>query len=82
MGGVRSLIDDLSEARQLRIRMSKEHAGLIEQFPDRWVAVGLGGLIAVGDSEDEIFGVLNEKGIPRSDVVVEFLDTDPPVLIL
>lgn len=82
MGGVCGLIDDLAEFRKLRIHMSKEHAGLIEQYPDRWIAVGLDGLLAVGDSEDEVFQALDGKGIPRSDVVVEFLDTDPPVLIL
>ena len=82
MGGAHSLIDDLAEFRQLRIRMSAEHAALIEQYPNRWVAVGLDGLIAAGDSEDEVLEAIDEKGIPRSDVVLEYLDTDPPVLIL
>ena len=82
MGRARKLIEDLAEFQQLRIRMSEEHAGLIEQYPDRWVAVGLDGLLAVADSEDEIFKAIDDKGIPRSDVVVEFLDTDPPMLIL
>ena len=82
MGGAHSLINDLAEFRQLRIRMSAEHAALIEQYPNRWVAVGLDGLLAAGDSEDEVFQALDGKGIPRSDVVVEYLDTDPPVLIL
>ena len=82
MGGAHSLIDDLIEFRQLRIRMSEEHTGLIEQYPDRWVAVGLDGLLAVGDSENEVFETIDAKDIRRSDVVVEYLDTDPPVLIL
>ena len=82
MGGVRGLIDDLAEFRKLRIHMSKEHAGLIEQCPDRWVAVGLDGLLAVGDSEDRVFEIIDDKGIHRSRVMVEYLDTDPPVLIL
>ena len=82
MGGARSLIDDLTEFQQLRNRMSEDRAGLIEKYPDMWVAVGLHGLLAVGDSEDEVHRALDERGIPRSDVVVEFLDTDPPVLIL
>ena len=82
MGGARKLIEDLAEFQQLRIRMSEEHAGLIEQYPNRWVVVGLDGLLAVGDSEDEVFKTIDDKSIPRSEVVVEFLDTDPPVLIL
>ena len=82
MGGARSLLDDLTEFRQLRIRMSEEHSGLFEQYPDRWVAVGFDGLVAVGDSEDEVFEKIDDKGISRSHVVVEYLDTDPPVLIL
>jgi len=82
MGGAHSLINDLAEFRQLRIRMSEEHTALIAQYPDRWVAVWLDGLLAVGDSEDEVLQAIDDKGIPRSDVVVEYLDTDPPVLIL
>ena len=82
MGGAQSLIDDLAEFRQLRVRMSEEHAALIEQYPDRWVAVGLDGLLAVGESQDEVLQTIDDKGIPRSDVVVEYLDTNPPVLIL
>ena len=81
MGGARKLIDDLAEFQQLRIRMTKEHAALIEKFPDQWVVVGLDGLLAVGNSEDEVLQAIDDRGIVRSDVVVEFLDTDPPVLI-
>ena len=82
MGGAHNLIDDLAEFRQLRIRMSEQHTALIEQYPDQWVAVGLNGLLAVGESQDEVLQTLDDRGIPRSDVVVEYLDTDPPVLIL
>ncbi len=82
MGGAHTLIKDLAEFRQLRIRASEERTALIEQYPDRWVAVGLDGLLAVGDSEDEVLQAIDDKGIPRSEVVVEYLDTDPPVLIL
>ena len=82
MGGARALADDLAEFERLRVRMAEEYGLLLDKHPDRWVAMGKDGLLAVGDSEDEVSRAVAEQGIRRSDVVVEFLDTDPPLLIL
>ena len=71
MGGARVLIDDLAE-----------YDLLLEKHPDRWVAMGMDGLLAEGDSEEDVYQAVVNQGLHRSDVVVEYLDTDPPVLIL
>ena len=82
MGGARVLIDDLEEFERLQVRMTEEYDLLLEKHPDRWVAMGMDGLLAVGDSEEDVYQAVVNQGMRRSDVVVEFLDTDPPVLIL
>ena len=82
MGGARVLIDDLEEFERLQVRMTEEYDLLLEKHPDRWVAMGMDGLLAVGDSEEDVYQAVVNQGMRRSDVLVEFLDTDPPVLIL
>ena len=82
MGGVSALIDDLDEFHELRARMSEEHCRLIEKYPGKWVAMGKDGVLAVGESKSEVFDEIETRGIRRSAAVVEFVDTDPDILIL
>ena len=82
MGGARALIDDLAEFERLQIRMSNEYETLLTDHPDKWVAMGKAGPLAVGDSEEDVYRAVADLGLRWSDVVVEFLDTDPPALIL
>lgn len=81
-GGVAALHEDLAEFRQLWIRMSQEHPRLLEKHPNKWVAMGKGGAMVIADSRDAALDAIEDKGIPREKAVVDFLDTDPPILIL
>ena len=40
------------------------------------------GLVAVGDSMSDVLDEVENLGLRRRDVVVDHLQTDPPVLIL
>ena len=82
MGGVGLLIDDLDEFHKLRARMIEEHSRLIDKYPDKWVAMGKDGMLAVGESKREVLDEIEIRGIRRSSAVVEFMDTDPAELIL
>ncbi len=82
MGGAGALIDDLAEFQKLRELMSQRRSLLTERYPDMWVGMGTSGLLAVGNSEEEVIRAIEEQGIRRADIVVEYLDTNPPALIL
>ena len=82
MGGARAILDDLSEFRQLVDRMWKARPELMEKYPDKWVAVAMDGVVAIGDSKNDVLDEVESLGVRRRDVVVEYLETDPPVLIL
>ena len=82
MGGYGALIDDLAEFRELRARLTKEYPNLVGKYPDKWIAMGKDGVVAAGDTKGEVLEAVDKNGIARSDTVVEFIDTDPPVLIL
>ena len=44
--------------------------------------MGQKGVLAIGDSMDEVLREIESRGLNGADLVIEFLDTDPPLLIL
>ena len=82
MGGVGALIEDLAELHELHAHMTRQLPSLVGKYPGKWVAVGMNGVLAVGDSEEKALQAAENQGIRRSNVLVEFMDTDPPALIL
>ena len=81
-GGVQKILDEMREHKEIWKRMQAEHAALMEKYPDKWVAMGMEGLLAVGDSMDEVIEAVESQEIREEDTVIEFLDTDPPIYIL
>ena len=82
MGGSKALIDEMDQYHEILARMRKERPNLLERHPDRWVAMGKEGVSVVGDSMEEVLGKVEGRGLRGADVVIEFMDTDPPLLIL
>ena len=82
MGGVGALIEDLAEFQELHASMNRRRPYLVKKYPDKWVAVGINGVLAVEDSEEKALRAAENQGVRSSDVLVEFMDTDPPALIL
>ena len=82
MGGIGAFIEDLTEFHELHASMNAQRPCLIEKYPGRWIAVGLDGVLAVEDSEEAVLQVAESLGVCSSDILVEFMDTDPPMLIL
>ena len=82
LGGAKALMDEMDEYHQIVVRMRKERPSLVERHPDKWMAMGREGVLAVGDSMDEVLREVEGRGLHGADVVIESLDTDPPLLIL
>ena len=82
LGGAKVLMDEMDEYHEIVARMRKERPSLVERHPDKWVAMGQKGVLAIGDSMDEVLREVESRGPHGADVVIDFLDTDPPLLIL
>lgn len=82
LGGNEGMIDASARYREVAARMFRERADLVKQHPDKWVAMGRGGVEAIGGALEDVLDQVDAKGVSRDDVFIEFLDTDPPVLIL
>ena len=82
MGGVGVLQERMEQFQRTIDRMMNERESLTEKHPDKWVAMGKDGVLVIGDSSDEVIEKVENQGIRAGEVVIEFLDSDPPVLIL
>ena len=82
LGGAKALMDEMDEYHEIVACMRKEHPSLVERHPDKWIAMGQKGVLAIGDSMDEVLREVGSRGLHGADVVIDFLDTDSPLLIL
>lgn len=55
---------------------------LLEKHPDEWVAVYDVEVVDTGKDFLTLLSRLEEKGIPTSEAVIHFMDTDPKPFIL
>ena len=82
LGGVEALLEGREEFREAVLRMNRERGTLMELYPDKWVAVGRNGVIAVADSLEDVLAGVESADLRDSEFEVEFLDTDPADLLL
>ena len=82
VSGVKVIRERQDEFHQAVLRLEKERTVLMSLYPDKWVAVGKAGVLAVADSMEEVFAEVESKGLSGSEFEVEFLDSNPTDLIL
>ena len=82
LGGAKRVREELLEYTERVERFERKRSQLTEQYPDKWVAMADGEVVAVADSLEDVLTELDECGLRRSDAVVEFLDTHPRNMIL
>ena len=56
--------------------------GIIEKYPDKWVAAYSGEIRAVADSFEEVLDKLRDGGFPPEHSHIQFMNTKPEVMIL
>ena len=82
LGGVQALRDDPNDFRKAVNRLWDEQDSLVEQYPHKWVSMGKDGVVAIGDSIEEVVAATEESNVSTADVIVEYLDPEPETLIL
>ncbi len=81
-GTAKARHEQLREYSKIHHRLRKESAALLEKYPRKWVAMGKTGIVTLGDSQEEVLAELENRGLGNSDVAIQFLDPNPPILIL
>ena len=81
-GGFQAFSKQMDDFRDCQIRLDKERAALTEKYPDKWVAMGKDGVVAVSDSHLGLLAEIDEQGLRRDAVAIRRLYTNPPLLML
>ena len=82
MGGAEYVSGLMRNMDKIQIRLDKERSSLKEQYPDKWIAWGEEGVVAVADTHQELLAIIHPMGLGSWDVVTDYLDTEPKVYIL
>ena len=61
---------------------SSDHPRLIDEYPEQWVAVADGRVLAHGDSLEQVLAQVDATGVARSDVIVRYIERNLRTLIL
>ena len=70
------LRDDSNYFLEVADRFMEIRAQLTEDHPNKWIAMGKDGAIAVGDSIEEVVAATRANGINTADVTIEYLDAE------
>jgi hypothetical protein len=81
VGDAKLVAEDLSRFREAAQRLSSDHPRFIEEFPQKWVAVTSGAILAA-DSLEELLEDVDGRGIDRQDIIVRYIDDSDRILIL
>ena len=82
LGGAEALKQSSLDFQQVSARLQQERKSLLQKYPRKWVLMSKDGLLAVGDTYDEVRNFAESKGLRRPKVIAEYLDPNPPPLIL
>ena len=76
-GGHKATMEQMDRSRKIQRLMWDEQDALMEKYPGKWVVMGEGGVLALGDSLNEVICEIDSRGIGRNEVAVERLSPFP-----
>ena len=79
---VKDLLDDLRQFGEDCKYLGDNWDKLLEQYPDRWVAVYCKKVIAVALTQEELIRLVSDHGIRPAKTAMKFLNTNPPILVV
>ena len=82
LGNLADLARDLQRFRNSARLLSSRQARLIEKYPKQWVAVYRGRVRAHARTLQNLMREIDEKGLPREDVITRFVDKNQRTFIL
>ena len=82
LGGPEQVRADL-EAREAVLAYFIAHEEeLVVQHAEKWAAVSVEGVVAVGDDMMAVWEKAKEQGYSNANCLLQYLDPDPPALLL
>ena len=78
-GDIASSLEEFQRSSHV---LSDDHPRLIDEYPDQWVAVAEGAVVAHGETLEHVLARVDSKKISRADVIVRFIERTNRTLIL
>lgn len=75
------ILEKLRDFRARVDRMESQKGRLTRSHPDHWVALYTGDFV-LAESLADLLETLEGQGVPTSETVIRFLDSDPKTMIL
>lgn len=82
LGDPRRVDRELQSFRKSAEVLSSRHERLIDKYPKQWVALHDGEVIARAKTFDALMSRVDAKKLPRSHIVVRYIDKSSRTLIL
>ena len=73
---------DIQKFRKSARVLSSKHSRMITRYPKQWIAVYQGKVRAQGRTLRSVLAQIDEKEIPRGDVIVRYIDKNERAMIL
>lgn len=81
-GGIAVIRAQMDAFHKLNLRVDAEYPQLRDKYPDQWICMGQGGVLATGHSQEEVMETARRKGISASEVVFEYISSEDTILIV
>ena len=82
LGPLDEIRRDLADFKQSARTFSSDRPRLIDEYRHQWVAVLEGSVVAHADSFSAVMDAVDEQRMPRSKVLVRFIDENMRTMIL
>jgi hypothetical protein len=73
--------EELEQARQDALYVQANRDALLREYPERWIAVLDGRLVASAEEFHDLLAQIDDRGVSRRRVYFEFLTTDEAPLV-
>lgn len=82
MGDPRKIADGLKRFRKSALVLSRQRPRMIEEYPQKWVALFDGEVKAADKSFEKLLEKIDEQKLPRGEILVRFIDKTHRTMIL
>ena len=80
-GGIEAMFDIMEKSKRSHEWLEVHEKELVEQYPDRWVAVDQNGLIATASTQIELIENIKKEGINVKTTAMRLMETEPLEMI-
>lgn len=81
-GGIEAMHERMALHHAAQLRLDNERATLVKTHPYKWVAMSGAGVLAFGDTLEDVVARISGRDRQKCQLVIEYLDPDPPLLVL